>query len=197
VKYTVRSVAVVASIGAVLAFAFSAHILSALGGYLEKADPLDKADIALVLDGDGTGSRILTAAKLVRDGYAPKTLVSGASANYGLHSCDLAIPFAVKQGYPEAYFEHLESSARSTEEEARFAVAALHARKIHRVLLVTSNYHTRRATGLFRKQAPDIAFIAVAAPDEYFSPGGWWHSREGRKTFLYEWEKTVATWMGI
>ena len=196
-KHRVPSVAVAASIGAILALAGSTRIMTAMGEYLVKADPVGMADVALVLDGDGSGNRILTAAQLVRDGYAAKVLVSGASTNYGLHSCDIAIPFAVKHGFPEAYFEHLESEAHSTEEEARFAVARLREKKIHRVLLVTSNYHTRRAATLFRRQAADIAFIAIAAPDDNFSPSGWWHSREGRKTFLYEWEKTVATWLGI
>jgi hypothetical protein len=37
----------------------------------------------------------------------------------------------------------------------------------------------------------------VAAPDLYFTPDGWWKNREGRKTFLLEWMKTVATWFGM
>jgi hypothetical protein len=37
----------------------------------------------------------------------------------------------------------------------------------------------------------------VAAPDEYFSADGWWKDREARKTFLVEWMKTVATWLGM
>ena len=123
--------------------------------------------------------------------------MSGAIANYGVHSCDLAIPFAVRHGFPESYFVHLESDAHSTEEEARYAIAEIRRKGFHRILVVTSNYHTRRATSLYRSQAPDLTFIAVAAPDAYFTPDGWWHNREGRKTFLYEWEKTVATWFGI
>jgi hypothetical protein len=42
-----------------------------------------------------------------------------------------------------------------------------------------------------------LEFHVVAAPDRYFSSDGWWKNREGRKTFLVEWEKTVATWFGI
>lgn len=180
-----------------LAAICSARILTALGGYLQNTDPVSKADAALVLDGDGTGNRILKGAQLVRDGYVPVVLVSGASANYDLHSCDLAIPFAVKRGYPESYFEHLESDAHSTEEEARETIKVLRHKGLHRILLVTSSFHTRRAAALFRAKASDITFVVVAAPDEYFSPNGWWHTREGRKTFLYEWEKTIATWLGI
>jgi uncharacterized SAM-binding protein YcdF (DUF218 family) len=182
---------------AVLAAVFSTRILTAMGAYLEQTDPLAKADAALVLDGDGSGNRVLTGAQLVRDGYAPVALISGAAASYGFHACDLAIPFAVKQGYPESYFAHLESEAHSTDEEAHYAIAEIRRRNYHRILLVTSNYHTRRAALLYRKQAPDLTFIAIAAPDVYFTADGWWHNREGRKTFLYEWEKTVATWFGM
>ena len=36
-----------------------------------------------------------------------------------------------------------------------------------------------------------------AHPSDQLSRDGWWKNREGQKTFLAEWEKTVATWFGI
>ena len=110
---------------AIVGYLLSAPVMRGLGWYLVKASPPEKADIALVLAGDGNGLRILRAAELVRAGYAPKVLVSGPDGNYGLYECDLAIPFAVKAGYPEAYFEHFENHARSTREEARSADSGL------------------------------------------------------------------------
>lgn len=176
---------------------FSSSILSALGRGLVENDPLQKAEAALVLDGDGSGNRILKAAELVRQGYAPVAIISGANPTYGVHSCDLAIPFAVRHGYPEAYFEHLESDALSTETEAAVALQVIRRRGLHRILLVTSDYHTRRAAQIYRAQAPEITFIVVAAPDEHFSPNGWWRDRQGRKVFLLEAEKTVAHWLSM
>ena len=173
------------------------RILGALGGYLVAASPPQKADIAVVLAGDSSGSRILTAADLVKNGYVPLVLVSGPGGEYDLHECDLAIPFAVKRGYPASYFAHFEHNARSTAEEVAVIVPELRRRNVHKVLLVTSNFHTRRASELFRRAAPDLTVIAIAAPDEYFTPDGWWHNREGQKTFLTEWEKTVAVWLGL
>ena len=38
--------------------------------------------------------------------------------------------------------------------------------------------------------------VVIAAPDQYFSPDGWWNNREGRKTFVIEWMKTVAEMVG-
>ena len=173
------------------------RIRTAAGDYLVAGVAPEKADIVVVVAGDSFGHRILTGADLVRKGYAPLALVSGPGGEYDYHECDLAIPFAVKRGYPESYFAHFEHEASSTAGEAAVIVPELRRRGVHRVLLVTSNYHTRRAAGIFRRAAPELTFIPIAAPDEYFTPDGWWHSREGEKTFVIEWEKTVSSWMGL
>jgi uncharacterized SAM-binding protein YcdF (DUF218 family) len=151
----------------------------------------------VVLAGDFSGNRILTAADLVRRGFAPKALVSGTSGEYGLHETDLAIPFAVRHGYPESYFVPFPNDGHSTREEASDVLAALHQRNVHRIDIVTSDYHTRRAGNIYRALAPGLEIHLVAAPDVYFSADGWWKNREGRKTFLQEWLKTVATWFGM
>jgi uncharacterized SAM-binding protein YcdF (DUF218 family) len=174
-----------------------AAILTALGSYLVQATPPQKADIAVVLAGDPFGNRIITGAELAQQGYVPKVLVSGPDGAYGYHECDLAIAFAVKRGYPESFFLHLEHEGRSTEDEAHLVVPELRRLGAKRVLLVTSDFHTRRAAGTFRAVAPDLTFIPVAAPDRDFRPNGWWRNREGRKVFLLEWMKTVANWFGI
>jgi uncharacterized SAM-binding protein YcdF (DUF218 family) len=174
-----------------------AQILGALGAYLVQAGPPQKADAALVLAGDSWGYRILTAAQLARDGFVPKVLVSGPDGNYGLHECDLAIPFAVKHGYPESYFVHVEHSARSTVAEAKAVLPVIRQMGLKRIIVVTSNFHTRRAGRIFRRLAPDLTIMVVAAPDKNFTADGWWHDREGQKTFLVEWEKTLANWVGL
>jgi len=175
-----------------LLFFLYAPVLGALGGYLVKAEPPVKADIILVLAGDGFGHRILTGAQLARQGYAPKVLVSGPDGFYSNYECDLAIPFGVKAGYPESMFLHLEHHAHSTEAEAQVAVEKLRAIGVKRVLLVTSDYHTRRAGKIYHRAAPDLEVHVAAAPDEYFRADSWWKEREARKIFLFEWMKTVA-----
>jgi len=173
------------------------RILTGLGSYLVDASPPEKADIAVVLAGDPFGHRILTAADLVQKGYVPVVLVSGPGGEYDLHECDLAIPFAVNRGYPPSYFAHFEHEARSTAGEAAVIVPELRRRNAHTVLLVTSNFHTRRAGALFRRAAPDLTIITIAALDQFYRPDDWWRGREGQKIFLTEWEKTVGTWLGL
>jgi uncharacterized SAM-binding protein YcdF (DUF218 family) len=192
-----RKLVLILAVAILASLFFHAQIFSALGSYLVHQDLPKQADLALVLAGDATGNRIIRAAELVRQGYVPKVVVSGPSGQYGLYECDLAIPFAVRAGYPESYFIHFEHDAHSTQEEAANAVAELKRLGTRHVLLVTSDYHTRRAGRILRAAAPDVEFTVVAAPDLYFSAGGWWHNREGRKTFLVEWEKTVANWFGM
>ncbi|MSV35655.1 MAG: YdcF family protein [Bryobacterales bacterium] len=164
-----------------LAIVFRARILGAAGS----------------LAGDGWGHRILTAAQLERDGYVPKVIVSGTDGVYGNYECDLAIPFAVRHGYPESYFMHLEHHARSTLEEARAVVPELRRLGYKRVIVVTNNYHTRRSRQIFQRMAPDLTILMGAAPDEFFTVDGWWRQREAQKTLLTEYEKLIANWLGI
>jgi len=182
---------------ALLAAIFHKPVLGAIGSYLVRAELPEKADIGFVLAGDSYGHRIRTAGDMVRAGYVPKVVVSGPSGFYGFHECDLAIPYAVKAGYPEAYFLHFENEARSTELEAKAASQELHRLGVHKVLLITSDYHTRRAGKMFRAAMPDLQFVVVAAPDQNFRADGWWLNREARKTTLLEWTKTAAAWFGI
>ena len=180
-----------------LAVATRSYWLSGLGGYLIHGETPAPADIIVVLAGDFVGNRILTAGDLVRRGIAPKALVSGPGDTYGLHESELAIPFAVRHGFPESYFLAFPNQAKSTAEEADAVIGELRKLKARRVDIVTSNFHTRRAGNIFRARAADLEFHVIAAPDRYFSADGWWKNREGSKIFLTEWEKTVATWLGM
>jgi uncharacterized SAM-binding protein YcdF (DUF218 family) len=192
VKRILRATLFTIAILAILSLLFHVQILTALGSYLIKAGSPQKADIVVVLAGDGYGRRILKGGELIKDGWAPRALISGPNGNYGHYECDLAIPFAVKAGYPESDFIHLEHRARSTEQEAQVVTAKLREMGVKKVLLVTSDYHTHRAGRIFRRAAPDLEFIVVASQDEYFAADRWWHDREARKIFLFEWMKTIA-----
>jgi uncharacterized SAM-binding protein YcdF (DUF218 family) len=175
--------------------------LSALGYALVHDEGPAKADIAVVLAGDAYGHRIVKAGELVRAGYVPAVLVSGPAGAYGLHECDLAIPFAVRQGFPPEWFIAFPNNTLSTREEAAAILDELRRRKVNSFLLVTSTYHTARARRIFLAAehasggGPQVRM--VAAPDEFFQPNSWWRSRQGQKTAFMEWSKTVATTFGL
>src|SRR5689334_14215167 len=73
----------IVSVGIILVFIlvitiFHRQILWALGAMLVNAGPPRPADIAITMAGDQSGFRVLKGAELVRQGYVPKVLVSGA-----------------------------------------------------------------------------------------------------------------------
>ena len=182
----------------ILIAAFSTGVwLPALGKFLINAEEPQKADIVVVLAGDSHGQRILRGAELVKEGYVPKVLVSGPAGMYGHHEDELAIPFAVKHGYPREYFIGAPNKSHSTRDEADAILAELRKLGVRRFLLVTSDYHTRRAAGIYREKAHEFEFHTVAANDIEFQADKWWHSRQGRKVFFYEWTKTLTERIGL
>ncbi|MBM3813736.1 MAG: YdcF family protein [Acidimicrobiia bacterium] len=171
--------------------------LAAIGGFLVKADPPERADLVIVLAGDWSGNRILKAGELVKQGLAPVALIDGPRHHFGLREYELAIPFAVRNGYPERYFEGFPVDANSTREEAALLNTELRRRGVKKVLVVTSNYHTRRSGILFREIIRGCEFRIVAAPDKHFRPGDWWLRREAQKTVFHEWVKLLTTPFGL
>ena len=171
--------------------------LAWLGNFLVKAEPPDKADAIIVLAGDVTGSRILTAADLVRKHYAPVVLVSGPFEIYGHNEAFLAIDYAVSKGCPKDWFRPVTHRSNSTRDEARALASVLRREHYSKVLLVTSDFHTRRAGSIFRRSIPGLNMLVVAAPAPDFHPDSWWTSRPSQKVFLQEWAKTLADWLNI
>jgi uncharacterized SAM-binding protein YcdF (DUF218 family) len=191
---------------ALVALALAAYFtrtlwLAALGRALVEDDGPARADAVLVLGGDVWGTRVETAARLVRSGFAPVVLISGAPAAYDTNEADLAIPFMVRRGYPAQWFVALRNDTTSTREECAWLLGELQRRQVHSVILVTSDFHTARAARTFRAAEraahSHIEMRVVPAPDRDFRPGSWWRVREGRKIALTEWEKTVAHALGM
>jgi uncharacterized SAM-binding protein YcdF (DUF218 family) len=175
--------------------------LAGLGYALIHDDGPAKADLAVVLAGDFYGHRIVKAGELVRAGYVPTVLVSGPGGNYGRYESDLAIPFAVSQGFPAEWFIAFPNETLSTREEAKAVLGELRRRGVKSFLLVTSDYHTGRARRLYLSTehasggGPQIR--TIAAPDEFFQPDSWWRIRQAQKIVFIEWSKTVATAFGL
>lgn len=176
---------------------FHSPILSGLGNYLIDADQPVRADVAVVLAGDMTGERLNTAIRLVKDGFVPLIAVSGPCCLYGQNEGEMAVEMAVQQGHPRDIFVVVPNRSHSTREESVEISRFLRARKFSSYLLVTSNFHTRRAGAVYRTITPKLDMRVIAAPYEDFEPGSWWRSRQGQKVFLGEWERTVANWLGI
>jgi uncharacterized SAM-binding protein YcdF (DUF218 family) len=172
-------------------------ILYPMGTYLIQDEGATKCDCMFVLAGDFFGQRILKAAELYRAGMAPKLFVSGPGGVYGLTEDELAINFAKKRGFADVPFLPLPNHGRSTLSEGIEVYPTLRAAGCNSVLVVTSNFHTRRAGKILRRVWPDIQVRMAAAPTDDYDPEIWWTDRNYRKTFFYEWTKTITEWVGL
>jgi len=152
------------------------------------------ADLILVLGGQFYGARVVTAAELAVAGYAPLVLISGPPYGDGRPEGEHAIEFLTGRGYPKSLFAVFAHSARTTVDEAIALAPELRRRRVKRVILVTSAYHSRRADIVVRLFCGSgIQFISVPAPDPYYTPERWWDDPVSRNLFFSEWRKTVAS----
>jgi uncharacterized SAM-binding protein YcdF (DUF218 family) len=111
-----------------------------------------KADVLIVLGG-GQDQRPQRAAKLFKQGAAPRILVTG----YGDYDVNVEI---LKQNGVPANVITQESDSRSTYENAIFSIPILRQMGARRVIIVTSWFHSRRALTCFQHCAPDITFYS-------------------------------------
>jgi uncharacterized SAM-binding protein YcdF (DUF218 family) len=167
-------------------------VLFHLGDFLVSPQTPQPADLILVLGGDFWGPRVVKGADLVMQGYAPLVLISGTP--YGKRPEGVAaIEFLAARGYPAQRFQSFLHHAPSTIGEAIVLREELARRGVRRVLLVTSAYHSRRASIVFRLFCPGIQFTTIAAPDEHYHPENWWEDASSRRFFFAEWGKILGT----
>lgn len=172
-------------------------IMTAAAAYLEEAESPRQADLVVVLGGDPTGARGLKGCELLQKGYANEMWVSGSTSFYGKTEGSLTIDFLRERGCPVDRMKALDNPVDSTRDEAIAIGRMMRERQFRRYLLVTSNYHTRRAGRAFRSASPGQEAIVVSADDNNFHAGNWWETRHSRKIFFYEWLKTVSYWAGM
>jgi uncharacterized SAM-binding protein YcdF (DUF218 family) len=77
----------------------------------------------------------------------------------------------------------------STNAEVDDVTRCLQSVGAHRVLIVTSDYHTRRASMIFRHHLPQYQVSVAGAPDPAQFGEAWWTNREWAKVTFDEWLK--------
>ena len=163
-------------------------LLRIAGDFWVVEDPLKHADVIMVIgDDDFAGSRASRAAELFHAGWAPRVVASGSKLRPYASAAEFIARDLENRGVPTAALLRFDHDAENTHDEA-LALRNLAAEENWRsILLVTSNYHTRRARYIFRKIFPARVVLAVVpAPDPAFDPGSWWTTRAGGKIFFLE-----------
>jgi uncharacterized SAM-binding protein YcdF (DUF218 family) len=160
-------------------------------------DSLERSDAIIVLSGDNFyADRATRAAELYRRGMAPVVVASGRRLRPFAGIAELMVRDLSERGVPKDKIEAFAHDADNTREEAQ-ALALLAARKKWRnVIVVTSNYHTRRARYIFDRVFPSTVKVRVAsAHDGDFDPEHWWQYRKSIKQLTREMAGlVVAMW---
>ena len=160
-------------------------------------DSLDKADALIVLSDDNFyADRATRAAELFREGKAPVVVASGRRLRPRAGIAELMEHDLVERGVPKEKILRFVHDADSTREEAEALRKLVKEKKWHSLIVVTSNYHTRRARYVFRRVFPQGIEIRVAsARDGDFDPQHWWEKRKSTKELMREFAgMVVAIW---
>lgn len=163
-------------------------ILRAMGDFWIVPDPPSQADAIIVLADDNySADRATKAAELYREHYAPLIVASGHMLRPYFGIGDLMKRDLTERGVPASAIIAYPHQGDDTLEEARLLRSLIVQRGWSRLLIVTSNYHTRRARYIWRRTLPSgVNFWMAAAPDQDYDPDRWWETRIGVKTFAHE-----------
>jgi uncharacterized SAM-binding protein YcdF (DUF218 family) len=172
----------------VLLYSFRHPLLHLAGWFWVVDEPLEHADAILVLGDDNyTGDRATHAAELYREGLAPRVVASGRMLRPNSGLSEIIARDLEAHGVPSGSVVPFSSHAANTREEAEALRDLVVHRGWRKVLVVTSNYHTRRARFIFGHVFPVGVTVRVsAAEDSEFDPARWWDTRIGLKLFLNE-----------
>ena len=166
--------------------------LTWMARFLTLSQTPEPADLILILGGNFWGPRAVLGAELGARGLAKKVLISGPPY-HGQPESELSIRFLVEKGYQREMFLSFPNGSKSTTEEAAAVCPELKRLHASNVLLVTSDYHSRRANLVFRLYCPGVRFRSVASDDGEFQVENWWKTERFRVIFFSEWEKILGT----
>jgi hypothetical protein len=149
------------------------------------------SDVILVLAGE-TDRRPRRALELLARGYGRHSVlnVPTNARLYEFSQIELAQKYI--HDLPQAIAVRIcPIDGLSTQDESQDVGKCLLREGAKSVLIVTSDFHTRRALEVFRREIPGLQFsVAAARNDEQFGVR-WWKHRQWAKTFVDEWVRLV------
>jgi DUF218 domain len=172
-----------------LVVGLSVGVAAAAGKYLV-VDAPRPSDVILVLAGE-TNYQPERALQLLAQGFGRRIMldVPANSKIYEFTQLQLA----------EKYVQDLPNGAMvsicpihglSTRDEAKDATSCL-PRGDERVLIVTSDFHSRRAMSIFQREIPGRSYSVASSRDEENFGARWWTHRQWAKTFIDEWLRLI------
>lgn len=179
-----------ARVSAVLLALFAIAFAWNAGRILQIDAPLP-SDLIVVLAGE-TDHRPSEALKLLDKGYARRLILNVPANAMVYNSTELQIAEQYVRQLPEAQaIDICPIQGLSTREESRDVAACLAREEGSRILIVTSDFHTRRALSIFRRELPSRTFSVAAVHDDTQFGTRWWQHRQWAKTCLDEWLRLI------
>lgn len=186
---------------------FSAVIfLLGIGRWLVTEDPLQKAQAIVVLSGR-MPMRAMEAAKLYREGFAPKVWLTH-STEPGAMLKTMGVSYVgedvynvqvlMHEGVPTEAIRLLEPPILNTVDELSAVSGALEGGKGTTVILVTTKVHTRRVRILWNRLAAGRGQAVIrAASDDPFDPRRWWRTTSDALDVVREFLGILNAWAGL
>ncbi len=160
-------------------------------------DPLEQSDAIVVLSDDNFfADRATRASELFRQKLAPVIVASGRRLRPNAGIAELMEHDLIERGVPKDHIIRFPHDSDNTREEAQALAPLAIQRHWARVIVVTSNYHTRRARYIFQHVFPGTIAVRIAsARDGSFDVENWWENRKSLKDFTRELAgMIVAAW---
>jgi uncharacterized SAM-binding protein YcdF (DUF218 family) len=175
---------------ALLLLALFAALASQAARFLVVDEP-EKSDAIVVLAGE-TNVRPARALELLRQGMVPRVFLDAETRDviYNQRLVEIAQKYVNDLGEANRV-SVCPITGYSTIAEADDVSRCLQPLGAHRVLIVTSEYHTRRALIIFRHRLPHYKFSAAAARNPAQFGEAWWNHREWAKVTFDEWAKML------
>jgi uncharacterized SAM-binding protein YcdF (DUF218 family) len=151
-------------------------------------DKLEKSDAIILLSDDNFyADRATRAAELYRQNLAPTVVASGVRLRPYAGISELMSHDLIERGVPKERIVLFPQDADNTREEAEALQSLITQKGWKSVIIVTSNFHTRRARYIFRKVFPaDIKIAIASARDADFDPSNWYEHPRAVKRFYHE-----------
>jgi hypothetical protein len=166
-------------------------VLAARAGSFLIVDAPQPSDVILVLAGE-TYNRPHRALELLAQGYAHRIILN-VPANSKLYEfTQLQLAQKYIQDLPQgAVMSICPITGLSTREESKDVQGCIEHEGAKSILIVTSDFRTRRALDTFRREIPGHTYSVAAARDDTQFGARWWTHRQWAKTLLDEWMRLI------
>jgi uncharacterized SAM-binding protein YcdF (DUF218 family) len=179
---------------AMVILSIAAFVALHMGEFLVVNHP-ENSDVIVVLAGDHNDTRYFHGLEMLRDGYGRHMMIDVPAGKiygnaYTKYAADFVAQSAgdIKSQISLCTIQN-DSTAQESADVARCLAQTYPGSRS--ALIVTSDFHTRRALWILRSRVAQYRWSVAAASDPWMFGKPWWRHREWAKTTFLEWQKLV------